>query len=985
MPCPEQNTLLAFSRGELPANESAGLESHLDGCPDCRRLLVDAASENTIESQESAEPGRAPASLFEPLAQGELVGRFVIRERLGSGGMGLVYAAYDPELDRRVALKLIRVDGDSPESQARMIKEAQATARVQHPNVVALHEVGRFGGSVFLAMELVEGKSLRAWLKEKVRTAEEVLPIMIQAGQGLAAAHGAGIIHRDFKPANVLVGRDGRVRITDFGLARRMTVETHLSGERGLAPLSLRTRFAGTPAYMAPEQLHGDFVDVSTDQYSFCVTLFEALTGRRPTAVSDEDSNALGDEWRRLPRALVAPLRRGLARDRQRRFSSMTELLAAIRPLGRVRRRRVAMLMVVGLVLGVVGASVTQGLMRRRALASCRDMSERLSGVWDFDERARLERAFRATGYAGAAESFHTVAQALEAYASRWTAAQTEACLASRVRHEQSEALYAQRTLCLERRLQDFGALTNVLARADAHAVARAPQAALGLSPVSDCSSPSIDSGLGAADGDPHTRALLAQYAGTLSRVKVEYELGQWARSLEDAQTARGLAQTAGSGADLATALYWVGANQRHLEDPKGAEESFYQSFFAAERVPADAIAVQSLAALVHMLAPQVSRRNEAQRLAGQALSISARMPADPASQQLVYGSLADFERERGALPEAIKGFRTQIDLIEQAQGVGSPQLGSPLERLGQCLLQHGDLAEANAALTRALLITESTFGARHPLAANLNADLGNLAFERGRFGEAAGYDERALEISRQTYPPPSLYVGIALANAAKAHFLMGKQRQGLEEIAAAVAMLELVERPAGDTVAATRLNQAELLVRSRDDAGAKATLARVQEQVDANPGSELAVIADSLGGELARREGDLPTSLERHARAIAALPGVKNLEGSEVPMVKASYGAALLDAHRVDDALTQLEAADALWQKRAGFEEDVARTRLDLARALYERGRDPARALALAREVETATAPFNSTLRRDATKLVATFMAPRPIPRRRH
>jgi len=255
-------------------------------------------------------PGAAsdlPAATGEP---GARCGRYVLFERLGAGGMGVVYAAYDPSLDRKVALKLLR-HGEGADEGAiernRLLREAKALARLSHPNVVHVYDVGTVGDDqVFIAMELVEGVTLRAWMREKKqRPWREVLPICLQAGEGLAAAHRADLVHRDFKPENVLLGKDGRVLVFDFGLAVPPDAESPAAADAAARIAAARIAAArdappppagagvhtlerytvgaiGTPAYMAPEQHEGKPTDARTDQYSYCLTLYEALYGKRP-------------------------------------------------------------------------------------------------------------------------------------------------------------------------------------------------------------------------------------------------------------------------------------------------------------------------------------------------------------------------------------------------------------------------------------------------------------------------------------------------------------------------------------------------------------------------------------------------------------------------------------------------------------------------------------------------------------------------------
>ncbi|MCY1004395.1 serine/threonine-protein kinase [Nannocystis pusilla] len=245
------------------------------------------------------------------------IGRFVVLRKLGEGGMGVVYSAYDEQLERKVALKLLRgeIRGQQQSvGQARLLREAQAMAKLSHPNVAQVYDVGPFGDAVFIAMEFVSGGSLKDWLLREDRSWRAVLGAYLQAGHGLAAAHGAGIVHRDFKPDNVIVGDDGRVRVVDFGLARHDEHAVVLPGgpppSASSVELTQIGTFIGTPAYMAPEQLLREPADALSDQFSFCVALFESLNGYRPFkgATTAEISKAVLED-RRLdpPRDTAVP------------------------------------------------------------------------------------------------------------------------------------------------------------------------------------------------------------------------------------------------------------------------------------------------------------------------------------------------------------------------------------------------------------------------------------------------------------------------------------------------------------------------------------------------------------------------------------------------------------------------------------------------------------------------------------------------------
>ena len=350
--CPDENTLVQFAGGTAGARLAA-VETHLDGCEACRRSVAAAASEQTLP------PALLPAVTLSP---GVRVGRYQIERELGRGGMGIVYMARDVTLDRRVALKLLHARRHE-EAQARLLREAQVMAKLAHPNVVPVFELGEWRNEVFLVMELVNGVTLESWLKAAKHPASEILSRFLDAGRGLAAAHAAGVVHRDFKPANVLVGLDGRVRVTDFGLSRpgpALELPPHAS------PLLTRDgAIIGTLAYMSPEQIDGKAADERSDQFAFCVALTEALTGQRP--FEGESWSSLSVSLSNKPRLgggvsprLRAVLRRGLERDPSRRFLSMTGLLTAIDRTQQTGWRSVAVTCVAAIAIGLFASTRPQ-------------------------------------------------------------------------------------------------------------------------------------------------------------------------------------------------------------------------------------------------------------------------------------------------------------------------------------------------------------------------------------------------------------------------------------------------------------------------------------------------------------------------------------------------------------------------------------------------------------------------------------------------
>jgi tRNA A-37 threonylcarbamoyl transferase component Bud32 len=461
-----------------------------------------AAADASTPRDASATPAGAP---------GDIVGRYVIESTLGAGGMGVVYLARDPELGRHVAIKQLPPRASSWQAEARLLREAQAMARLAHPNVVAVYDVGLSERGPFVAMEYVDGTTLRAWCEARPRSPAEILAHYIAAGEGLEAAHRAGLVHRDFKPDNVLVDRHGRARVTDFGIARHYDDDPD-DGEARPGPVvvgvTAASRVVGTPGYMSPEQYRRAALDHRSDQFSFACALFEALAGRLPFAgVGDALRAAVqGGELRareleRVPAWLRAVLSRALASDPAERYPSMAALVAALRadPTRRRRRRRIAL--AAALAVGLGGGAVAVGAIGGDAAsepsaAACAAPSP-MAAVWNPTRAAAVEAAV------GERERVWTdLDGTLDRYALDWTAAHVGACLAA-ARGELPSAEAATRGACLDERLAAFTAVVD-----DATAGARDAWslylAARRLPPIAPCGGSSR-----APATDPNASALL--------------------------------------------------------------------------------------------------------------------------------------------------------------------------------------------------------------------------------------------------------------------------------------------------------------------------------------------------------------------------------------------------------------------------------------------------------------------------------------------
>jgi serine/threonine protein kinase/tetratricopeptide (TPR) repeat protein len=464
--------------------ETAPSTSVMGGRPESDKL-VRAVSRAKIASK-----------LFAKTEQVKL-GRYHLLEMVGSGGMGVVWGAWDPELDRRVAIKLVKAEMQA--ARDRILLEGQALAKLSHPNVVPVYDVGVVDEQVYLVMEWVRGKNLRAYCKEP-HTVREILAIYRAAGEGLSAAHRAGLIHRDFKPDNAILGDDGRVRVLDFGLARgevKAASYTSDSGDQVTTPSSDLTRGAGTPRYMPPEQAEGKELSPSVDQYAFCVSLREALSsrvggsksrqGEAKTARPEDREPAKKSEPKKavIPAWIDTILDRGTSQEAVKRFPSMDDLLRALaRDPATIWRRR---LVVVG-AMGVAGAAFAIGTFRAggtpAALETC-GSKEQIASSWNDDLRTKLSTHLATLGPYGAAEAGRLGTE-LDGYAERWSTAHRGACLAKE-RKELTETIYTQNLVCLARTRTALETMVGVLSKVDQQRLPNAVAAVGGLPNPARC------------------------------------------------------------------------------------------------------------------------------------------------------------------------------------------------------------------------------------------------------------------------------------------------------------------------------------------------------------------------------------------------------------------------------------------------------------------------------------------------------------------
>ncbi|MBK8234303.1 MAG: serine/threonine protein kinase [Deltaproteobacteria bacterium] len=736
---------------------------------------------------------------------GDRLGRYFVLELLGRGGMGSVYAAFDPALERRVAIKLLHTRGNpSEDERARLLTEAKAMAKLSHPNVVTVHEAAVDRGRVYLVMEYVAGRTLRAWLAERERPWSAIVAVFREAALGLAAAHAAGMIHRDVKPDNILIGNDERVRITDFGVAlpvgssrrtRQPSEPASSSSDESLA-LSLTT---GTPAYMSPEQLAGEPLDGRSDQFSLAVTIFEALWRTRPYAARTRA------ELRKLYRAgvviatpsepAVPPwlrrvLTRALSIAPEARWPSMAALVRQLE-LGTATLARSLRPWLLALVpAGVVAGAIIGGKVGSDGAPRCDD--DAMAEVWSDDDRRRLTVQLGGAGASYASEAALTVARLLDDYVEQWRSAATEVCVAHRDGVE-SDALFDRRQACLDARRHAVVALLQVFEDAAADSSGRAIEAVDALPPVRECTSPALlDDPVWTLPDRPDARARHGATVDALAAADAMFRAGRFHDGLREAESAVELARGLDDERLLPRALMARERYQDQLDDDDGAFASTQEAWEAALRSGStvDAIAAanrqvvqlgyeqrQEAAALSRVrdaegLIARLRRHNpvvadelesELQRAQGLVETrfgqweaaighlgrAVERVRAAPDRHDLRLAayltSLANAEFASRRHDDALAHYRESLRLQELTYGPEHPAVAGVLNNMG-LLLRNMDRAQAGRELLeRAYRIQVAAFGEGHSSARMSARNLGSVLHQLGSPAAAVPYWERGL------------------------------------------------------------------------------------------------------------------------------------------------------------------------------------------------------------------------------------------------
>jgi serine/threonine protein kinase/tetratricopeptide (TPR) repeat protein len=981
------------------------------------------------------------------------IGRFTLLAHLGAGGMGEVFAAYDDILDRKVAIKLVRTDvlggaaaqpddvcvdlerGDAPDgAQSRLLREAQTLARLSHPNVVQVHEAGAFHGRVYIAMEYVRGPSLRAWLESNARLSQrmrtrEVLRQFVAVGRGLEAAHQAGLVHRDFKPDNVLIGEDGRPRVLDFGLARllaapeaqnevlgvepaeTMSVPSAASDElatvdypdaaasRAGRPLERQTaiaettsgRLLGTLPYMAPEQMRGEPADSRSDQFSFCVALYEALYQQHPfptetvaalRGAAEAGNIAAVPAHVRAPGPVHRAILRGLSPDRAERFPNIGSLLDVLTEGLQHRRQRRALLATVLVACVAGGAWYTS---RPPPPDPCALATTPMDTRWNADTRQAMSNAMAATGLPDADASFHSAAARIDAYVTDWKRERVQACAATHVYGTQSVALLDRRVACLDSGPRELGALLDALRRADASAVQRAVAAAEALPVLEACRDPrALVHGLTPPGGDQvsevdATRARLAN-AGVQAR------LGHSEEALQTARAQLVAAKTLGYAPVHAEALFHVGRilvhrggagdategerllreasdmaeGERHDElvamiwndlvlsgyhnqaDRALALERSQRAFAAIRRIgdpPSHRAVALRHRGLIHFAADQLAEAERDQRDALALVPAEARF-----SRALDLQDLGNTLRGRNKLAEAVALYHEALALLEAEVGAQHPRTAAVRFDLAMLWLQQGELERARTALEA---LVNAPAGADVParrLAGQAHLELAEILRQQGHLDTAAEHAAACLRIYRDVYPPGHEALAAVYTQMGALAYRRGQHAEAVAAYEAGLAIV-IAQRGENDLDAGIlHANIAEARVRRGAYAAALADIERARPVVAPHYADmpELEAFVLGVRGRALVGLGQAPAALRALEQAVARFADV-------------SSGYAALE--RADVLWALVQTRDVLGRGRDEQTRDLARQALDVYRAHGSGTHELADAVArwLSRAVEPA------------------------------
>jgi len=849
------------------------------------------------------------------------LGRFEIVRRIGVGGMGVVYEALDPQLERKVALKVMREDRASNWDADLLRREAQGMAKLSHPNVVPVFDAGVADGRVYVAMAYVPAPNLREWVQTK-RSPVELLQVLRQAGLGLAAAHDAGLVHCDFKPENVLVPDDGPARVTDFGLAR--VLDPSRASLPGDAPL------AGTPVYMSPQRMRGETIDARDDQWAFCVTCFELLGGRRPFARPERDrlrrgaSVELPDLPSEVPGNVARAIRRGLSPRVEDRFPGMPELLSTLTPPRPGKRWE--------LLAAALGLSLVGGWWFTTRSTDCPRSEDRLQGIWDAPTQNLVLDAMQTASPSLAKDTWARLSPLVDRHVDAWLDSRRSSCLDAQRGEVSAEQL--DRTMaCLDRQHAELEAFVDVLASADPAAVRHAVVAAASLESPQACRE---------AAGNPDVRPAVTRLRTEVAHARAQRRAGQAKVAEPRLDAAVAKAERLDDRQTQLEALYERGLVRMELARHEEAVADFEQVIERSEGERSGTIPAEAALALVEVVGAKLDRPEEGLAhadMASMTIALAGNDPIHRARLELARGRMLDRAgRSNAARLHATAGL-SALDTLETTDAIELHR-AEGLRVMAKIAFSEGEAGQADRYASDAREIFERVLGPNHPeIAETLNL-LGAANLRRGRVEDSIERFEGALEILAVAYGTDHPAYGRALGNLGAAFVDAGKHDEARKRYEQALAIQRAAFGDADSHVASIWINIGGLEHSAGNLDAAVAAFERAFDTLSIAYGPEHphTLVALTNLGRMQFFKGDLEASETSLLRALSIRERDLGPDHLETARARHAWGVLQLERGRTRVALEAFEAVakvydrvDAAQFMRTELEANLATARTQL------------------------------------------------------
>lgn len=739
----------------------------MDSCPGCRCAVSEAARKGSRSAAEAVE--------IEGLT-GQVVGRYELRYALGAGAVGVVYRAYDPDLDREVALKLMRPKANSADAELarqRMLREGRSLARLTHANVVTVHDVGTWQDIVYVAMEHIEGGTLGDWLQTKAPTSEQIARVFAECARGLAAVHDAGLVHRDVKPQNILIGADGVAQVSDFGLARVVQElrSTNTFTSSAALPMTLTNTggSVGTPAYMAPEQLRGEVADARSDLYALGVAFYEAYEGARPFPQTTIEAR-LEAASLPLPEGLPAKappivrraIRKCLAALPEDRFPSAEALRAAlqVRP-----RKRVRWVLALGAIAMLAGGALTVRMLVPDAVTKeCERASHETTRLWE-QHQDELAQIFTADSLPFGDELWSRVAPQSEAYAQQLSSARLRLCRDSSL----AAQAFDQQSQCLNRQARSFALSLGLWLDGNEEQLRRAPSTIETWPDPAECQKAQASKALDIRVVELQALENAGEYVGALGKAHdllktleqgtyswliLQMQLGKLYRTQRDVKAAQlafteVVAVAEAIQADEERAEAWI-----HLAsigaDEAGNADDAAKALRIAEGVLDRIGLVPTLARSYKLASARLALRRSDPLEAEKFLEEALLLPTGPLEEALTRQLLARALSQSGKPSEMLVQLEKAKGLIASGAGPNHPDIIPVYNSMVEAYAYQGRLEEAFAAGNRALDLTMQLYGPEHPSLSSILNNLSILHLQNEDPEKGVDLARRALAISEK-------------------------------------------------------------------------------------------------------------------------------------------------------------------------------------------------------------------------------------------